>query len=159
MALSRVSFRYAFVSQRGYYPESPTKPNQDACFCSIGFDDPEEDTAFFGVFDGHGAQGDLCAQFARDNVQSRLAKHRTAAQDASGAQPKWDAKHITAAFVEANEALHATPYVDDSLSGTTAVTVYVRDGGTLEVPNAGDSRVIIVSNSWITCHMRKVVAI
>jgi hypothetical protein len=26
------SLRYAYVSQRGYYPDSPDKPNQDA-FC------------------------------------------------------------------------------------------------------------------------------
>jgi len=135
--LSRCKFRYAFLSQRGFYPESPTKANQDACFCSIHFND-DPDGAFFGVFDGHGAQGDLCAQFARDNVQSRLATHRAG-------NPAWDGAHVHKAFVEANESLHTTPYVDDSLSGTTAVTCYIRDGGTLEVANAGDSRIIIVS--------------
>ena len=142
--LSRVKFRYASLSQRGHYPENPNKANQDAFFCAPNFND-DPDGAFFGVFDGHGAQGDLCAQYARDKVQSLLAEYRNAAKGEDGAQPEWSDAHITKAFVEANKALHEYAYADDSMSGTTAVTVYVRDGGTLVVANAGDSRIIIVS--------------
>jgi serine/threonine protein phosphatase PrpC len=47
----------------------------------------------------------------------------------------------TAAFVNANKAMHKANF-DDSLSGTTAITVFVK-GDTLYVANVGDSRAII----------------
>ena len=81
--LSRAAFRYAFLSQRGFYPESPNKANQDACFVNVGFNG-DADGAFFGVFDGHGAQGDLCAQYARDHVQSRFAARLRGGERAFG---------------------------------------------------------------------------
>lgn len=43
-----------------------------------------------------------------------------------------------------NKAMHKSREVDDALSGTTAVTVVVKDG-TLYVGNVGDSRAIIAS--------------
>jgi len=45
------------------------KANQD-CFlvCRNFMRDPTK--ALFSVFDGHGREGDLCAQFARDLVSS-----------------------------------------------------------------------------------------
>ena len=67
--LENANFRvaYAFVSQRGYYPESENKANQDAVCAHRSFDgDPEQ--LFFGVFDGHGEAGTACAQFAKDKV-------------------------------------------------------------------------------------------
>jgi serine/threonine protein phosphatase PrpC len=45
------------------------------------------------------------------------------------------------AFVKANKAMHKESF-DDSLSGTTAITVFVQ-GDTLYVANVGDSRAII----------------
>lgn len=47
----------------------------------------------------------------------------------------------TAAFVNANKAMHKANF-DDSLSGTTAITIFVK-GDTLYVGNVGDSRAII----------------
>ena len=29
----------------------------------------------FGVFDGHGKEGDICSQFVRDNLPQQLVKH------------------------------------------------------------------------------------
>ena len=78
-----LSLVVAALSQRGYYPEALTKPNQDAFVCSA---EPLERGGggggggggmaryAFGVFDGHGATGDLCARFCRDNVPSLLAR-------------------------------------------------------------------------------------
>ena len=50
-----------------------------------------------------------------------------------------------AAFQEANRALHASK-VDDSLSGTTAITCFVR-GATLCVANVGDSRACLAEDT------------
>ena len=46
--------------------------------------------------------------------------------------------------MECNRALHRCAEVDDSLSGTTAITAYVQ-GGTnrITVSNVGDSRAIV----------------
>lgn len=64
-----MTIRYALVSQRGYYPESPDKPNQDAVCAYQNFgNDPEQ--LFFGVFDGHGNYGTSTAQFAKDKVRA-----------------------------------------------------------------------------------------
>jgi hypothetical protein len=62
------SLSYAYVSQRGYYPESMDKPNQD-CFCVHTKFGGDPNCHLFGVFDGHGEHGTPCAQFARDRVR------------------------------------------------------------------------------------------
>lgn len=66
--------RYAWVSQRGFYPDEPDKDNQDSHvevenFCS----DIHEDMHLFGVFDGHGKTGHKCAWYARDKLPGELA--------------------------------------------------------------------------------------
>ena len=80
-AFKKISFefggfklRYAWVSQRGYYPEDLDKHNQDAHVEveNFGKDKGIADTAFFGVFDGHGKTGDACAIFARDHMPDLL---------------------------------------------------------------------------------------
>ena len=63
------SLSYAYVSQRGYYPESLDKPNQD-CFCVHTNFGGDPNCHFFGVFDGHGEHGTACSQFARDRVRT-----------------------------------------------------------------------------------------
>ena len=47
------------------------------------------------------------------------------------------------AFVKVNKAMHRSNF-DDELSGTTAITVFVK-GDCLYVANVGDSRAIIAS--------------
>lgn len=65
---TNITIRYAFVSQRGYYPDSPDKANQDSLCVHTHFGgDPEQ--VFFGVFDGHGEYGTQCSQFAKDKVR------------------------------------------------------------------------------------------
>ena len=67
-----ISIKYAWVSQRGYYPDAPDKDNQDSC-CVIPniFENDEEmpKVALFGVFDGHGSEGHLCSRFVSDQVR------------------------------------------------------------------------------------------
>lgn len=50
----------------------------------------------------------------------------------------------TRAFMKTNKALHKSD-IDDSLSGTTGVTIIVK-GDILYVANVGDSRAIIASD-------------
>ena len=109
--------RYAWVSQRGYYPEDLNKANQDShkCFENFGKDEGVEDCAFFGVFDGHGKTGDLCSQFARDNIPPMLAKELGKGTSVEHAFKK--------SFVKVNEDLHKLEDCDDSMSGTTASTL------------------------------------
>ena len=64
ISIGGYTYSYAYVSQRGYYPESLNKDNQDA----FSIQKLENDMAFFAVYDGHGKDGHLCARFARDNV-------------------------------------------------------------------------------------------
>ena len=83
-----VRYKYAWISQRGYYPDcewccvlaiaslsnllicyvAPSKDNQDAFAIDSSFGGPNQ--AFFGVFDGHGKEGHHCARFVRDNVRA-----------------------------------------------------------------------------------------
>ncbi|CAN0362044.1 unnamed protein product, partial [Ectocarpus sp. 13 AM-2016] len=59
--------RYAFASQRGYYPDEPNKANQDSFIVVPNFcRDPE--SLFCGVFDGHGGTGDLCSNFVAQKL-------------------------------------------------------------------------------------------
>lgn len=71
LTVGNYSISFGYVSQRGYYPESLSKPNQDsfACIPKFGGD---ENQALFSVFDGHGAFGDLCARFVTDTVHIQL---------------------------------------------------------------------------------------
>ena len=157
------------------------KPNQDTLSVSEGFAGRNQD-GFFGVYDGHGRDGDKCAQYARDRLpdlltgylqraRAREADERTRA--AAAAAKKKDASSSSSssssapppppvapadveltrdwvricslkAHVECNRALHRCAEVDDSLSGTTAITAYVQ-GGTnrITVSNLGDSRAIV----------------
>lgn len=68
-----LSLRYAYLSQRGYYPEDLYKANQDAFKVIPSFNnDPNQ--ILFGVFDGHGVDGDSCSYFVRDSIEETLKK-------------------------------------------------------------------------------------
>ncbi|GBF88184.1 phosphatase 2C and cyclic nucleotide-binding kinase domain-containing protein [Raphidocelis subcapitata] len=129
---SRYSIKYAYVSQRGYYPDSPDKPNQDA-FCVHTYFGGGAEQHLFGVFDGHGEFGTQAAHFARDRVPSNLL--------ASGHFSANPALAMHNAMVTANIQCHQSDF-DDSMSGTTAVCLLVR-GRTLLVANVGDSRAVL----------------
>jgi len=62
--LGNYDLRYSYLSQRGYYPESLDKPNQDS-FCIHTPFGTSPDDHFFGVFDGHGEYGAQCSQFVK----------------------------------------------------------------------------------------------
>ncbi|XP_042038746.1 protein phosphatase 2C and cyclic nucleotide-binding/kinase domain-containing protein-like isoform X3 [Salvia splendens] len=123
---------YSFLSQRGYYPDALDKANQDS-FCIHAPFGTSPDDHFFGVFDGHGEYGTQCSQFVKHKLCENLLRSSRFHMDAV------EACH--AAFLTTNSQLHADT-LDDSMSGTTAVTIQVR-GRTLYIANAGDSRAVV----------------
>lgn len=70
---SGITLRYAYLSQRGYYPEDLYKANQDA-FKVIPAFNGDPNNMFLGVFDGHGSDGDACSYFVRDNIEANLKR-------------------------------------------------------------------------------------
>ncbi|KAH0671234.1 hypothetical protein KY285_025447 [Solanum tuberosum] len=124
--------RCSFLSQRGYYPDALDKANQDSLCIHTPFGTSPDDH-FFGVFDGHGEYGAQCSQFAKNKICENLLRNSKFHLDAV------EACH--AAFLMTNSQLHADA-IDDSMSGTTAITILVR-GTTLYVANSGDSRAVI----------------
>uniref|UniRef100_A0A0D9YQG5 protein-serine/threonine phosphatase n=1 Tax=Oryza glumipatula TaxID=40148 RepID=A0A0D9YQG5_9ORYZ len=130
--LGNYDLRYSYLSQRGYYPESLDKPNQDS-FCIHTPFGTSPDDHFFGVFDGHGEYGAQCSQFVKRRLCENLLRDDQFHTDAVQA--------LHSAFLATNSQLHADS-LDDSMSGTTAVTVLVR-GKTIYIANTGDSRAVI----------------
>lgn len=124
--------RYSYLSQRGYYPEALDKANQDS-FCIHTQFGKDPNDHFFGVFDGHGEYGTQCSQFVKKQLCENLLKDRHFRTDVVQA--------YHAAFTATNVQLHRHN-IDDSMSGTTAITVLVR-GKTLYVANVGDSRAVL----------------
>lgn len=130
--LGNYDLRYSYLSQRGYYPESLDKPNQDS-FCIHTPFGTSPDDHFFGVFDGHGEYGAQCSQFVKRRLCENLLRDDRFRTDVVQA--------LHSAFLATNSQLHADS-LDDSMSGTTAVTVLVR-GKTIYIANTGDSRAVI----------------
>ncbi|KAM0869885.1 hypothetical protein ACQ4PT_040389 [Festuca glaucescens] len=130
--LGNYDLRYSYLSQRGYYPESLDKPNQDS-FCIHTPFGTSPDDHFFGVFDGHGEYGAQCSQFVKRRLCENLLRDGQFRTNAVQA--------LHSAFLATNSQLHADS-LDDSMSGTTAITILVR-GRTLYIANAGDSRALI----------------
>jgi len=140
--------RYAFVSQRGYYPDAPDKDNQDS-FSVLPKFGPQQDMCFFGVYDGHGRDGHLCARFARDVLPIKLlarleAVERLPPNTSSQVFSVEMKKALTYAHLETNDELKRSPNIESQLSGTTAISVFLRDK-VIWISNVGDSRAVIVS--------------
>ncbi|KAL6971399.1 hypothetical protein U1Q18_031076 [Sarracenia purpurea var. burkii] len=123
---------YSVLTQRGYYPETPDKENQDS-FCVKTQIQSNPNVHFFGVFDGHGQFGTECSNFVKNRLVEILCSDPTLLDD--------PVKAYNSAFSATNEELHNSE-IDDTMSGTTAITVLVI-GDSLYVANVGDSRAVI----------------
>ena len=142
VVINGVTLTYAYVSQRGFYPDEPFKANQDA-YC---VHDKElcksRDDAFFGVFDGHGKDGDGCAIFAKTNLPKAIQKRMTKLPLLAHRDETHEA--LKRAHVATNVALRGDSTVDDSLSGTTAVSCYFHGRrNRITICNVGDSRAVL----------------
>lgn len=126
------NLEYSLLTQRGYYPDSPDKENQDS-FCVSTQIRGNPNIHIFGVFDGHGQFGMQCSNFVKDRVVQLLCNDSKLLED--------PVKAYNSAFLTANDELHNSE-IDDSMSGTTAITVLVL-GNTLYVANVGDSRAVV----------------
>jgi len=125
-------------SQHGMMPDDSNKTsegkiNQDrGCykypFCG------NRQCAFFGVFDGHGAEGHLVSEYVIGVIAEAVETHLM-----DGADPE---SALKAAFVETEERLVAVKKIDSSTSGCTAVGVIVMDND-VWTANVGDSRAVI----------------
>jgi serine/threonine protein phosphatase PrpC/CRP-like cAMP-binding protein len=146
-----VTMRYAYVSQRGHYPDDPFKANQDAYAVVESITDRKGD-AFFGVFDGHGQAGDGCAIYVKNNLHKQVKVQLANARRSSGGSgsdelTKEAAQNaLSRAHVECNIGLHKNPNIDDSLSGTTSVSMYMHASrNRITISNVGDSRAVLGS--------------
>ncbi|KAG1327787.1 putative protein phosphatase 2C 35 [Cocos nucifera] len=122
---------FSFLSQRGYYPDSPNRENQDA-LCIKTQLQGNPNLHLFAVFDGHGQFGAQCAAFARDRLVEHLSGDTRLLDD--------PVESFNSALLAANSELHGSK-IDDSMSGTTAIAVLV-GGDSLFIANVGDSRAV-----------------
>ncbi|KAG2321453.1 hypothetical protein Bca52824_014666 [Brassica carinata] len=123
---------YSVLSQRGYYPDSPDKENQDT-YCIKTELQGNPNVHLFGVFDGHGVFGTQCSNFVKERVVELLSEDAALLEDPE--------KAYKSAFLRVNKELHDSE-IDDSMSGTTAITVLVV-GDKIYVANVGDSRAVL----------------
>jgi serine/threonine protein phosphatase PrpC/serine/threonine protein kinase len=136
------NLEYCYVSQRGYYPTSLNKANQDSYLICENFLG-EMGTNLFGVFDGHGETGDHCSFFSADKLPEAFAIELKKNGGLSAADNDKFCDIYTRSFLNTNFELHDSN-IDDSLSGTTAITIFQR-GDKLYIANVGDSRAVIAT--------------
>lgn len=124
---------YSVLTQRGYYPEALDKANQDSFTIHTAFGDDPNDH-LFGVFDGHGEFGEHCSEFSRKHLPKNFLNDPHFRTDVVQA--------YHSAYMATNSQLHKYSQIDDSMSGTTGITVLVR-GRNIYVANVGDSRAVV----------------
>jgi serine/threonine protein phosphatase PrpC len=142
-----VKMTYAYISQRGFYPDDPFKANQDAYCVNQGVV-PGKADMLFGVFDGHGKDGDGCAIYAKNHLPPNVGHYIGRQKPKKGDKELGKAQIQNAlhkAHVETNKALHKNANVDDTLSGTTAISLYMHgsDKNRITIANVGDSRAVL----------------
>lgn len=158
-----LNVRYAYCSQRGYYPNDLMKPNQDAVSICKKFAQIDGDL-FVAVLDGHGPKGEEFALYGKKHLpsilskcirQERAAQHKirndkaTSPEEVLPFNPKlWPMLNQTQyekvckkAHLNVNaEMLSMQPSV--KLSGTTSISAAFHDGR-MTISNVGDSRAVL----------------
>lgn len=153
LKIGGLNIRYGYMSQRGYYPDEENKPNQDSFSINTSFAKQSAD-ALFAVYDGHGRDGDKCAQFSSDHLPNLLARHIKKLKKSMAGQgqlpedvelnkEKTQAA-INLAHKQCNRAMHASRDFEDALSGTTAISTYFQGRrNRVTISNVGDSRAVL----------------
>ena len=125
-----LTLRFAALTQRGYYPHQPDKANQDA-FSVVP--SVTKEGHWFAVYDGHGPCGEKISGYASEHVSKRFKSAREA-------ELKSVDDALSVAHLAANTEVANAPSIDDSQSGSTAVSVFVDSAtGDVYVANVGDS--------------------
>ncbi|GMH65143.1 hypothetical protein TL16_g04126, partial [Triparma laevis f. inornata] len=136
---------YAYVSQKGYYPNALNKPNQDS-FCAIPKFCKTSSCSLFGVFDGHGSFGDTCSIFAKNKLPYNFMEFVKETGKGVHDLTQQELEKISTSptfYPPPHTQCHRAAF-DDQLSGTTGITVLIL-GKYLYIANVGDSRAIICS--------------
>jgi len=125
----------SFVSRAGKVPQNPKKVNQDRCWAMDLLDRSGHIYKFCGVADGHGVHGHSVAEMVRTHLGIHLEKQLPLYADSK------------IAMHNAHERMSRdilNSYLDVSFSGTTSVSVLMRDN-TIICANLGDSRAVMGS--------------
>lgn len=90
------------------------------------------------MFDGHGADGDLCSKFASQILPKKIKSNKKYKTDFLSAYKE--------SFLQTNHLLHKQKLnnknsIDDSISGTTGICALFR-GSDIYIANVGDSRCV-----------------
>ena len=127
------------------------KPNQDRYSITRCVGDEKED-ALFAVYDSYGRHGDLCAQYARDNLPTLISNYSKKVKK-KYAQKKSLTKDQTLtacgiAHRNCNVYMHKEETLNDTLSGTTAIScLFHGNENRIVVSNVGDSRAVLGQKS------------
>ena len=130
-----LGLRFAYLTQRGYYPDALNKANQDAYRIVRQFNGVA-DQLLFGVFDGHGGDGDKVSGFVRDQFERELKR-----------QIGMCTGDFETAYAQTFLALNrqaSKRHFDSVMSGTTAICAFFH-GTHLTIANVGDSRAVVGS--------------
>ena len=115
-------------------PGSPPKVNQDIYFIRSK-EGPERH--YFGVCDGHGANGHLVSGFLKTNLPDVFM---SILQSSGGEYPN---EMLEETYERVSNKLLGLKTFNINLSGSTAVSCYM-DGPKVYIANVGDSRAIVV---------------
>eukprot|EP00164_Ancoracysta_twista_P002506 GFYU01003335.1.p1 GENE.GFYU01003335.1~~GFYU01003335.1.p1 ORF type:complete len:447 (-),score=107.34 GFYU01003335.1:222-1562(-) len=128
-------YQYWFgaFTEKGSYGDGSVRDNEDAFIVEKKFaGDPS--CVLFGVFDGHGRDGQAASLFVRDTLPKELAsRKKLKTSPASSIMKTFD-------IVEKRLAIHSRIRIESS--GTTATVVFV-NGRQLILGNVGDSRAVL----------------
>lgn len=91
----------------------------------------------FGVFDGHGGRGDEASNYVKDELPGCLIKELNKIQGKLSVEDYEEA--CLKGHVLCNDLLHASP-VEDSLSGTTSISVLFHGTDYMTISNVGGEK-------------------
>eukprot|EP00475_Leptophrys_vorax_P013448 TRINITY_DN19854_c1_g1_i1.p1 TRINITY_DN19854_c1_g1~~TRINITY_DN19854_c1_g1_i1.p1 ORF type:complete len:396 (+),score=107.00 TRINITY_DN19854_c1_g1_i1:146-1333(+) len=133
-----VPYSYFALSQTGFIETTPKKMNQDR-YLTVPNYTGDQGKSLFGVFDGHGASGQVVSQFLVNVLPQELERELKQ-------NPNDPAEAFHRAFFHTSEELVDRESSNCTFSGSTAVSIYL-DGDTLFCANCGDSRAVLGSFS------------
>jgi serine/threonine protein phosphatase PrpC len=121
------------MSAFGVSADLGRRPSQQDAAIAIRTVIKDEASSVFGVFDGHGSDGEKCANFCKDSVADVLKKYCDFEQPV-----EW----FTAAFSELHRSLISDESVDSFMSGAVS-SIMVHTRNRVIVGGVGDAKVVL----------------